>query len=70
MNIRQPVDPVEDGRKTKNPRSPPALNKFVLEKTIYMDLTHPVRGELKEVHNYGSKANVLRHLFDHLTLDF
>ncbi|KAI1276817.1 hypothetical protein F5Y07DRAFT_365150 [Xylaria sp. FL0933] len=68
MNIRQPVNPVEDSRKTKIPRSPPALNKFVLEKTIDMDLTYPARGELKEVHNYGSKVNVLRHLFDHLTL--
>ncbi|KAI1420202.1 hypothetical protein F5Y12DRAFT_719798 [Xylaria sp. FL1777] len=66
LNTRQPVNPLQDGRKVK---STPTLTKYVLEKDIDMNLTYPAIRELKEVHNYDWKSNILRYLSRCLELD-
>ncbi|KAI0467666.1 hypothetical protein F4859DRAFT_525094 [Xylaria cf. heliscus] len=66
MNTRQPIPPNADD---VGGNYPPTLTKYVLEEDIDMSKTYPAIRQLKEVHNYNWKANVLRVLERTLVLE-
>ncbi|RYC59088.1 hypothetical protein CHU98_g7119 [Xylaria longipes] len=66
MNTRQPIPLKEDQLEDQHL---PTLTKYVLEKDIDMSNTYPAIRQLREVHGYDWKKNVLRVLEHTLVLD-